>query len=481
MKNPSILPPETRRLRLFLALALCCCAAALPAPAGAQGAAEPRREQLLNGLRTLIVSRPGDPQLLLKLRVHSGAAFDLAGKEGMAALLGDALFDAQTRDYVRDDLGGRLEVSVGFDSIDVTLAGRPQDFDRLLELVRNAFTNTQLTPEAVNALRAARLKTLGETPSAAETADRATAARLFNVHPYGRVRAGTPESVARVERPDLMLARERFLNPNNATLVVVGDVEARRVMRALRQSLGSWRKSDRLIPETFRRPEPPDARALVVNRPDAAGFEARLAVRGLARADHDRPAAQVLAALVRERWLAAFPELKDRAASVRHEAFRDGGLFMLSATLPTAAEASKAIEAGRAVLNTLATTPPTVAELDAARRSYQETLNAAQAGPEGWAASWLDEHSYKSPGVTHAETARSVAALTPVEAQRVAARLFLHTPTAAVAVGDASALSAELARLGGVEVFGEASAVQAPPPPPAPRTQAQPAIQLKRP
>jgi predicted Zn-dependent peptidase len=76
------------------------------APAGAQG--EPRREQLLNGLRVLLVSRPADQNVLIKLRVHSGAAFDLAGKEGLTAALADLMFDQQTRDYVTEELNGRL-------------------------------------------------------------------------------------------------------------------------------------------------------------------------------------------------------------------------------------------------------------------------------------------------------------------------------------------------------------------------------------
>src|ERR1043165_2018512 len=50
---------------------------------------EPEREQLLNGLRVLVWSQPGSPDLLVKLRVDSGAAFDLAGKSGQMALLGD--------------------------------------------------------------------------------------------------------------------------------------------------------------------------------------------------------------------------------------------------------------------------------------------------------------------------------------------------------------------------------------------------------
>ena len=53
---------------------------------------------------------------------------------------------------------------------------------------------------------------------------------------------------------DLMLARERFLNSNNATLAIIGGVTKTRAMRALRQILGPWRKSEQIVPTTFRQP-----------------------------------------------------------------------------------------------------------------------------------------------------------------------------------------------------------------------------------
>src|SRR5437588_6418708 len=140
---------QKRRLRglplqVLTALILLC--AGWFAAAG-QATFEPRREQLLNGLRILLLSRPGDQGVLIKLRVHSGAAFDLANKEGLMATLADAMFDKQTRDYVTEELGGRIEVTTDYDAINITLAGKATDLNRLLELTRNAVVNTQLTPE----------------------------------------------------------------------------------------------------------------------------------------------------------------------------------------------------------------------------------------------------------------------------------------------------------------------------------------------
>src|SRR5215471_2855197 len=71
--------------------------------AHAQSVPPPDREGLLNGLTILYGNPPGDPNVLLKLRVHSGAAFDLAGKGGTMALLADAMFpESSTREYVAE-------------------------------------------------------------------------------------------------------------------------------------------------------------------------------------------------------------------------------------------------------------------------------------------------------------------------------------------------------------------------------------------
>ena len=54
--------------------------------------AEPRQEKLLNGLKLLIWNAPDAEKVTIKLRIHSGSAFDPQGNEGVMALLGDALF-----------------------------------------------------------------------------------------------------------------------------------------------------------------------------------------------------------------------------------------------------------------------------------------------------------------------------------------------------------------------------------------------------
>jgi zinc protease len=434
---------------LLLALMLCL----IPVKGSAQSLPELHHEQLLNGLRVLLWSRPGDANVYLKLRIHSGAAFDLAGRSGMMALLSDALFsDPTTREYFTDELGGRVEVTSDYDAINVTLTGRAAMFERIVELLRTALVNTQLTPDVVTKLRDARIKMARELSiSPALQADRAIAARLFGDYPYGRPAIGTPETLARVERADLMQADERFLNPNNATLVVAGGVDEKRAIRALKQLLGGWRKSDTVVPATFRQPDAPDARTLIIDLPGTDAAEVRLAVRGLARSDKDIASATLLSLMARDLWLSTQPLLGKSAFFVRHEAHMLPGLFVMGASVP-ATEASNTLTGARKVLQSLSKDGATPALLEHARNEAIAELNKQTERPESLADLWLDTDTFQLGSVE--DRLRQLRSVTLEDVRRTASRLFNESAMAAVALGSAERLKPVLERAGKVEILG---------------------------
>jgi zinc protease len=446
------LPPLKSFLRKALSAA--CFLAAVYAPISAQVPMEPERARLLNGLRVLIWSRPGNQDVLLKLRVHSGAAFDLAGKAGSMALLGDILFpDPSTREYFTDEMQGRLNVTTNYDSLTITMQGRAREFERAVEILRTALVSTQLTPENVARVREGRIKVVKDTAiSPAMLADRAIAARLFDDFPYGRPPGGTVESLERVERSDLMLARERFLSPNNSTLTIIGGVQPNRAMRALRQLLGVWRKSEQLVPSTFRQPAAPDPRTLIVNAPADQSVEVRLAARGLSRQDPDAPAATLLAMLALQRWTKLLPELARSPVYVRHDAFTLPGMFVMGASVENVL-AGKAISSAKDVLQSVSSSPVTVAELEQAKNEAVTLANHELAKPDGMADAWLDGDTYGLPSV--AERMRALSGVTPADVQRVATRLLHDGALASVVLGNADVVKAQIERYGKVEIMGE--------------------------
>jgi predicted Zn-dependent peptidase len=246
-----------------------------------------------------------------------------------------------------------------------------------------------------------------------------------------------------------MLARERFLNSDNTSIAVIGGVDKPRLMRALRQLLGPWGKSDKTIPATFRQPSAPNPNVFVLDvPPESSSAEIRLAVRGLARGDGDALTADILALIARDRWKAAAPELSN--VSVRHEAHLLPGMFLFSAAVPQAS-ASKAVTGAQDVMRKLSQTPPAADEVERARTALAAQLSQQFSQPIGLAEAWLDVDTFKSPRPSTVSTL--IRAYTPADVQRVATRLFKDAPVATIIVGNYEQLKSQFA--GNVETYGD--------------------------
>jgi hypothetical protein len=196
--------------------------------------------------------------------------------------------------------------------------------------------------------------------------------------------------------------------------------------------------------------------------PGAETAEIRLAARSLARSDRDSAAMAILSLLVRDRWLAAYPDLNKSASFVRDEAHVLPGMFVMGAAVAPSA-AAPALSAARDTLRALTKAPPTATEFARAKSEATAVFNKQLEQPETVANLWLDLETYKLAPI--ADQSRALAQVTAADVQRLAARLFQDAPVVALAVGSAAQLSADLERQGKVEVTGAATT---PKPAPAP-------------
>ena len=422
-------------------------------PINAQPTPVPETQELLNGLKILFWPQPGSPEVLVKLRIHSGSAFDLSGKAGEMALLGDILFpNPETLEFFSEQMGGKLTVSVNYDSITITMLGKADQLNNILEVLRNAILSTQLTPEVVAKVREARIKMVKDsTVSPALVADRAITSRLFGTFPYGRPSGGTPEELSKVDRADLMMAHERFINSNNATLAIVGGITQSRAMRTLKQLFGPWRRSEQIVPSTFTAPKSPDARVLIVNLPSPTS-EVRLAVRGVSRSDQQFYAALVLARIAQYRWQETTPALASKPISVRSESYTLPGYFLMSTSV-SSADVPGCVLSAKKVFDSLVASPPTAAELDRAKRETLADLSSKISNLEMGPDAWLDADTYRLGTVE--DRAALVQAVSAADIQRIANRLFKDAPIATVIVGDSEQVKTALEGKLTFEVLGE--------------------------
>jgi hypothetical protein len=235
-------------------------------------------------------------------------------------------------------------------------------------------------------------------------------------------------------------------------------------MRALRQLLGPWQKADRGVPATFRQPNAPEERTLLVNQAGTGNAEVRLAVRGLSRFDRDAITASMLADVARQRWQAAVPELS--SASVRHEAHNLPGILIFAASVPPAA-AQKALRAAQDVIKVLAQaqTGPTPDELARAASATLAEIGKRTGGElDQIADMWLDTELQKNS--TTANPAAEVSRVAVADIQRVATRLFKDAKQAKVVLGDIEQLKTVVTNFEILEAKPEPKTSTDPPKPP---------------
>jgi zinc protease len=280
---------------------------------------EPRQEKLLNGLKLLTWNEPRAEKVTVKLRIHSGSAFDPQGKEGVMALLADALFPNESqREFFVEDLGGSLEVTSNYDYIQINATANSDQFLTIIETLATAVINPQINKEITAKVAAARLEKVKELEkNPAYIADQAVAKRLFGDFPYGRAQAGTSASLAKIDFADLLFAKRRFLTADNATLAISGNVKHDLIFRAVRRYFGVWEKADKKVPATFRQPEAADTKAVIINSPLVENAEVRYAMRGLARNDKDFAASDILIKIMQNRLRKEFPRENQIDAFVR--------------------------------------------------------------------------------------------------------------------------------------------------------------------
>jgi len=163
------------------------------------------------GLTAWLVEEPSIPFVALELRFRGGASLDQPGKRGainlMTALLEEGAGDLDARGFAeaREALAASYRFDVGDDSLSVSARFLNENRDAAVDLLREALVNPRFDEDAIARVRAqvlASLKNRETNPDA--LAGASFDGLAFGDHPYGSYYGGTAESVAALDRADLL-------------------------------------------------------------------------------------------------------------------------------------------------------------------------------------------------------------------------------------------------------------------------------------
>jgi len=244
------------------------------------GVFPPRQAATLgNGLEVILVQRDAVPVVNFNMLLNAGFASDQFGLPGTASLAlvmldeGTANRSALEISDAQERLGASLSVGSNVDMSNASLSALKENLDDSLDLFADVVLNPSF-PEA----EFARLKQLQIAGIQREKVQPNTMAlrvlpRLLygEGHAYGNplTGSGTEESVARISVDSLRDFHDTWFRPNNATLIVVGDISMDELLPKLEARFGGWEKGEIPTKNLATVEHQADSVVYIIDRPDS--------------------------------------------------------------------------------------------------------------------------------------------------------------------------------------------------------------------
>jgi zinc protease len=248
-------------------------------PLEVPSAASVRTETLPNGLKVIVQEVHTAPLVSVWCWYRVGSGDEGPGLTGVSHWVEHMNFKGTTN-IPREQMKGIVErfggMWNGYTWIDQTTyletAGRDA-LDQMLFIEAERMANGLYELEDCESERTVIISELqGGENDPDQLLDQEVTATAFRAHPYRHPTIGWLPDLRSMTRDDLYGHYRRFYVPNNATLVVVGDVDADEVLRRAESKFGAIQagpeRSRRLIVE----PEQMAGRRVVIERPGTTAY-----------------------------------------------------------------------------------------------------------------------------------------------------------------------------------------------------------------
>lgn len=264
-----------------------------------------RSWELGNGLKVLFLADHKAPVATVQIFYHVGSKDEHVGNRGVAHMFEHMMFKGSVHvppeDHARllKEVGGQVNA---FTTEDVTAFHQtvpPSTVDFAIKLEAERMRGLRLFPATVDSERKVveeekRLRIDNNPIGQAIERFRALA---YTVHPYNWTAAGTLEDLERVRPDDCQAFYDAYYQPNNATLIVVGDVDEAAVRQSVEAHFGPLARGP--VPRRDIPPEPPQIAARTATLSLDVSLPVLVGGYHIPRAGHaDVPALEVLASIL---------------------------------------------------------------------------------------------------------------------------------------------------------------------------------------
>lgn len=460
--------------RLAIAAALCAAAAGplsgqqvdrtrppqLPAPAPLR-VPPVQSARLPNGLEIALVEMHEVPIVDITLLVRAGTVRDPRDMPGLATFTAGMLDEGAGRRTALEIaeeaafLGAQLGSGATYEYASVNLHVPRRQLIAALDLMadvalRPAFPDSEVARQ--RELRRTGILQLRDNPVA--QAPIAFNAIVFGAdHPYGWPTGGTEASTSALSRDVVEQFYRTWYRPNNARVLIVGDITMADARRLVTERFGAWERGEVAALPSATAPAPASRAFYLVDKPGSAQTVIRIGHVGVARNTPDFYALQVLNTILGGSFTSRLNMNLREAKGYTYGANsgfamrRLAGPFTASASVVTAKTDSSLIEFFRE-LRLIRDSVVPATELSKARQYLVLGLPGDFETTSGTAGQILDLMANDLPLDWYRTYTERINAVTAADVQRVARRYLDPDHFAIVVVGDRSQIEPGIRALG---------------------------------
>ena len=422
-----------------------------------------QRSTLSNGLNVVLAERHAAPIVNFSMMLDSGFASDSADLPGVASLALRMLEEGTpSRSSLAigeqfEALGANFFANSNIDGAFVQMNVLKPTMAPALDIYADIVLHPAFAQNELARLKKDQLAAIAREKTNPNT----MALRVIPALLYGKGHAyalpmsgsGTEAAVARITRDDLVAYHQAWFKPNNATLLVVGDTTLAEITPLLEKAFGAW-KPGAVPSKNVRDVPPPDKRVLyLMDRPGAQ----QSVIYGVQLAPPRNAPDALQLGVVNTIFGGSFSSrINMNLREDKHWSYGVGArlpaavgqrLYMSSSPVQTDKTRDALAELVREYFDIAGARPITAAELKDAQSN--ETLGLPgsfeTAGQLSQAYSTILQ--YKLPEAYFNTFTANVMAMTPVEANALAARTIAPAKLVWVVVGDMSKVEAGVREL----------------------------------
>jgi zinc protease len=449
----------------------------LPATGAPPGLTLPplQRDTLSNGLKLVLAERHIAPVVQMNLIVDAGLSADTADQAGTAKLTLNMLDEGTARrdslEIARraEELGANLSTGSIQDSSYINLSAIKNTLADSVELFADVILHPAFPEKDFARLKAIRLTDIQQEKVQPDgIAFRNYRRLLFGAgHAYANAGSGngTEASVQAMTTDQLRAFHRRWVRPDNATLLIVGDTTLAEVKPILEKQLGGWKAPAEARPSKNVAPVslPPKPRVFLINRSGSEQSLILAAHTAPPKSDPDDIAMQAantaLGGLFTSRINMNLREDKHwsyGASSGLVEA-RGPRPFIAYASVQTDKSAESMVELRRELVDAVGKRPLKEAEVEQSRKALVLSLPGDNETTPEVAGSFVNILTFGLPETYYNEFVGKVNGLTAAQANAALKRLVHPEALTWLVVGDLAKIEAKVRKLN----FGEVKVLDA--------------------